>query len=107
MAVVFGFEPLEFVVVLVRGSDFAFTLQASTDWPAGIGIELRFSTTTPAESASPIVWPAAISGADATWDLDSTQVAQVIDAGARYVRLRYTEPDGSVLVWMIGVTRVV
>lgn len=109
-AVTFGWEPLEFVVALSRGGDFVFTLEsqingAATPWPAGIGIELRFSTTTPDEDPTPIVWPATITGTNASWDVPATSVAAVLDAPARYARLRYTEADGSKLVWMRGNVR--
>lgn len=102
MALTFGWEPIDFVVSLSRGGDFIFTLESSVAWPVGIEIQLRFSATRPEESVTPIIWPAAISGVFASWDVPATGVAAVLDAQARYVRLRYAEADGSVLMWGKG-----
>lgn len=104
--ITFGWVPLEFTVALARGSDFVFTLIADPTWPAGIAIELRLSVTGPGENPSPTVWPATISGSNASWDVPAAAVGAVIDTGVRFARLRYREPDGSALVWMKGGVRI-
>lgn len=102
MALTFGWEPIDFVVSLSRGGDFLFTLEASVPWPAGIGIQLRFSATRPEESTTPIVWPATVAGNLATWEVSAATVAAVLNTQARYVRLKYTEADGNALIWGKG-----
>ena len=104
MTVAFGWKPPDFVMELAWGGDFVFTLQANQNWPTGIGIELRlYRTPDPSGDLNPIIWPATIVGANASWDVSATQVTNAITQRALYPRLRYSELDGSTLVWMRGI----
>lgn len=59
MSVTLGLSPIEISVVLTRGGDFVATLTADDPWPAGTGVELRFSTS---PTATPTVWTATVDG---------------------------------------------
>lgn len=101
MPIVLGSVPDTLIVELAYGGDFIQTLQSTVAWDDGVAIELRFS----ANSDDPVgayTWPATISGVFATWDVVSTTVALVLNAGASYARLVYTDGSGDVMVWAIG-----
>lgn len=100
MAVTLGLAPIPITVVLVSGSDFKCTLESSEDWPDGFEIELRFSIT--AEETDPIVWPATVDGALATWNVPADEVAAVLAARALHARVRYVEAGGGATIRMLG-----
>lgn len=103
MAVNLGYVPQKLTVTLSEGGDFVSALVASTDWPAGAGIELRLSGGT----AGTVTWPAVVNGARADWEVAYTEVQAVIDAKVSTARLVYTESDsGAVLVWAEGSVHV-
>ncbi len=104
MTVALGFVPIDCTVALSAGGDFSQTLTATPPWPAGTAVELHFSPT-PAEGPSTIVWPATISGANATWNVPAVSVAAVLNAQALYVTIHYVTSIGT-LVWMVGRVRV-
>jgi hypothetical protein len=101
MPIVLGSVPDTLVVQLAYGADFLQTLQAPSAWDDGVSIELHFSANPDAAVAS-FTWPATISGALATWDVVAATAALVLNAGAMYARLVYTDASGDVMVWAAG-----
>lgn len=99
MSVTLGWAPQPFTVNFAVGGDFTAALQSTPPWPAGTVIELRFSALH--DGTAPIVWPATIAGALASWAMTAAQVQAVITANARYARLYYTS-GGTTLLWLIG-----
>jgi hypothetical protein len=102
VTIVLGLTPIAVDVALPRGGDFVAALLSETPWPAGIAIQLRFTT-----GSTAIVWPATIAGPRASWDVPAAQVATLLAAAPTAVRLHYVEPDGTVLVWGRGRVYVV
>lgn len=104
---IFGYQPFEFTLPLSSGSDYSFTLQSTPAWPTGTSIELRFATDIDeSKSTVPVVvWPATITGANATWNVAASNVQIVLDTQARYVKLRYIDSSVNTLVWGKGVVR--
>lgn len=102
MAINLGYVPLRLTVTLAEGGDFVSALVSSVAWPAGTGIELHLSGGTDAM----VTWPATIAGVRADWDVDNSEVQDVIDGKYSTARLIYTESDGTVLIWGEGSVRV-
>jgi hypothetical protein len=98
VTVTLGLQPISLDVALPSDGDFVAALVADQPWPAGVTIELRFSVP---EQAS-VVWTATIAGARASWDVPAAQVQVLADRDPTGVRLRYRDPDGSVLPWGRG-----
>lgn len=104
VAVTLGMNPQDLVVELAAGGDFVAALAATPPWPTGTVLQLRFSSV-PVET-NPIIWPATVAGAVASWSVPAAAVQSVLDVDARYARLHYTASDGSTLIWMSGVIHV-
>lgn len=92
-----GFAALPLTVALAGDADFVAALVAEDGWPAGTQIQMVF----PRSGGTPLVWPAAVAGTTASWDVDQVEVAEVIHAGCRRVRVLYRE-GGTELLWMAG-----
>jgi hypothetical protein len=103
---VFGWEAPEFIMPLYRDSDFTFNLEANPAWPSGIEAEFRFSTTYPNEDENPIVWQASLDDTTLSWDILAAQVNEVIDANAKFIKLKYSSESGRTRLWMKGTVRV-
>jgi hypothetical protein len=101
MPIVLGSVPDTLVVSLAYGADFLQTLLAPSNWDDGVSIELHFSANPDAAVAS-FTWPATITGVSATWDVVASTVALVLNTGASYARLVYTDASGDVIVWATG-----
>lgn len=101
MSVSLGWKPIPLTVVLARGGDFvaSLELEGGETWPDGTVIDLLFTVT---QTSTPIVWSASIDSAVATWDVDATDVAEVLDAHALRARVRLTYSDGTEIIWMAG-----
>ena len=98
MTISLGFKPLPIEVRLARDSDFVSALVADDDWPDGTAIELVFP-----HDGSTTTWPAVVAGDTARWDVPSSQVAALLAANARKVRLHYrATPAGADLLWGVG-----
>lgn len=72
MQIVLGVVPDTLVLNLSYGSPFVASLQNSVNWPNGTVIELRIGA---------VIWPATISGRNASWSKDVTAVNAVAHAG--------------------------
>jgi hypothetical protein len=106
VTVTFGRRPPDFVMELQSDGDFIFGLEASAALPVGITVTFRFYSTWDENAAEPtplFIWPGTVDGAAVTWDVPRQDVAEVLSSGARHVRLRYAEADGSVLPWLRGI----
>jgi hypothetical protein len=101
VAVNLGFVPVPITVSLPVDGDFVAALQASSNWPAGSGVSLKFMGT------GTTTWTATVATNRAQWDKTAAQVASVLATDQRSVELLYTESDGSVLVWGRGSVNVV
>jgi hypothetical protein len=101
MPIVLGSVPDTLTVSLAYGGDFLQTLEAPFNWDVGVAIELHFSTN-PDDPTGAFVWPATITGVFATWDVVAATVGMVLNAGAVYARLVYTDASGDVMVWATG-----
>lgn len=100
MAISLGFTPIPIAVQFSYGGEFVCNLvNHAQPWENGTHIELRFAVS---KTATPIVWPATISGNVAAWDVSATGVQAVIDAEAWVARLHYIDPSGNDLVWGVG-----
>lgn len=102
MSVTLGLSPIEISVVLAHGGDFVATLTADDPWPAGTGVELRFSTS---PTATPTVWTATVDGAaDASTNLATLAATQVLaSSGATGTRPVTTSPGPTNwLAWSIA-----
>lgn len=99
MSFTLGYTPEKFKLALTAGSDFfsALTRSDGASWPDGTQLVLEFDT-----GAS---WPAALSGATATWDIDQDVVDAVIAARPRKVRLWYVDGETR-LLWAQGAPAV-
>lgn len=97
--IVLGFEPYPIQVNLARDASFTATIRSDEPWPAGVAIELRFSVS---DTAPPVVWPAALEGGDATWDVPASAVAAVLETRARHARLIYGTDNGDSYLWGRG-----
>lgn len=102
MAINLGYVPQRLTVTLAEGGDFVSALVSSVAWPVGTGIKLELSGGTEAM----VTWDATVSGTRADWDVDNTEVQDVITGKYSTARLIYTEADGTVLVWGEGSVRV-
>lgn len=94
----------DLTVVLPVGASFIATLTATTPWPANTIIELHFMNDL---ADIPVVWSAAISDTDATFNVSTDQVQTVVDARLSIARLIYNPGDTGALLWAQGVTRYV
>jgi hypothetical protein len=102
VSVTFGWKQPTFTIELQYDGDFLFTLHATASWPVGSQIEFRFHRTPdPRDDTDPIIWAATVAGADATWEVDNAMVREVLDAVAKYPRLRYAA-QGRTIAWMRG-----
>lgn len=98
MAINLGYVPIPLTVTLVTDGDFLSTLVASTPWPAGTMIQLRFATT----ADTPTVWAATVAGTNAAWDVPAATVNTLLGLQPGQVVLRYAEADGTSIVWGKG-----
>ena len=103
MAINLGNEPEQLRVVLSADGDFLSTLISCDGWPEGAVISLKFVAPSGDVAAS---WPATIDGDRAYWDVPAADVAEVIEAKARVVRLHYVDGEGNDLLWARGQTVV-
>jgi hypothetical protein len=94
----------DLTVIIPVGASYVATLTASTPWPTGTAIELHFMNDL---SDVPVVWAATISGSDATFDIDTTQVQLVVDARLSIARLIYNPGGTGALLWAHGTARYV
>ena len=98
MTISLGFKPLPLEVRLARDSDFVCSLVAEAGWPEGVEIELVFP-----HDGSTTTWLATIDGDTASWKIPHAQVAALLAANARKVRLHYRDTAGSGdLLWGVG-----
>lgn len=98
MTLTLGADVDDLTVRLTRGADFHTTLR-NTDgpWPTGTTISLRFGpTSTPTHT-----WDATITGADAVFDIDKTDVDAVLAASTPKARLYYVNGDIE-MCWAAG-----
>lgn len=94
MSITLGSVPENLTVVLTKDADFFTTLQnADGDWPIGAQVQLIFQDGT--------VWEAGISGPDAVFSIDSSQVNLIIDLKPRFVKLFYRE-GLTEICWALG-----
>lgn len=96
MTFTLGYTPEKFKLIVASGSDFFSSLRRSddTDWPESSLVTLDFG--------NEMQWDATLDGPTATWDVDQAEVAAVIAAKPKKVRLWYV--DGEVrLLWASGV----
>jgi hypothetical protein len=91
-----GFEPEPMQLNLSADADFVCRLVAEDGWPEGTQIELRFPV-----AGSTTVWAATIDGTDAAWNVPAADVAVLVGARPRTVRLHYRS-SGSDLLWARG-----
>lgn len=101
MAVTLGLVPFDLNVELAADADFVSTITNNVgDWADGTAIELRLSASS--SGSSPTVWAATVSGSDASWIVDKTDVATALSAGVGYARLHYIDAAGDDLLWGKG-----
>lgn len=99
MTIQLGTIPENLRVHLAADADFVASMTSTTGtWP-GTGVTLELIDPMGTVVAS---WPATISGAVASWDVDAAEVAPVVAAGVRTARLHYTDSAGSDLLWARG-----
>lgn len=105
MTVTFGRRLPEFTLELQYDGDFDFELEASIALPVGASAEFRFHhQADPTDDPIPVfIWPAVVSGIQVVWGVPREDVADVLDSGARHVRLRYGEASGATRAWMRGI----
>lgn len=93
-----GYRATTLNVALADDTDFVSALVATEAWPVGTAITLEFLPV----GQSPIAWPATIDDTRASWHVPAATVAPILASAVREVRLRYTDADGTVLVWAHG-----
>ena len=97
MSISLGYDPIPLKVHLARDSDFVATLLAEDGWADGTRIELRFLL-----RGATVVWAATVDGTDASWHVPAADVAALVGADPRGVRLHYLSGDGADLLWARG-----
>ncbi len=101
MAVTLGVVPFDLNVQLAPDADFTSSITNNAgNWAGGTAIELRLSASS--AGTSPTVWPATITGAVASWEVDKALVATALAAGVSYARLHYIDPASHDLLWGKG-----
>lgn len=99
MAISLGNAPEDLRVELSADGDFLSTLiSCDGEWPEGVAITLKFATL----SGDEVSWPATIDGDRAYWDVPAADVAEVVAANTRLVRLHYADAEGNDLLWARG-----
>lgn len=84
----FGFIPEPGTMFLSQYSDFVSEIVSETgSWPDNASIEFRYL---PNNITTWTVWPATITGATASWDVDAATVAALLASGVTQYRLFYT-----------------
>lgn len=99
-----GTDPDSLIVVLPKNADFKATLRNITsptdhtpvNWPAGTAIQLRFGS-----SATPVMWAATVTGADAVFNVDKAVVAPLRASETKVARLYYVNGTDDIL-WAEG-----
>lgn len=89
-----GWDPPSGSLLLPVGGPFSAALESSTDWPAGMAIDLHFTG-----DETPITWQATIVGTRASWDQTIAEVAAVLGSENRSVALRGTPSGGEPAPW--------
>jgi len=101
MAVTLGLVPFDLNVELAADADFASTITNNVgNWAVGTVIELRLSASS--SGSTPTVWPATITGANASWEVNKSSVATALAAGVSYARLHYIDAAAEDLLWGKG-----
>jgi hypothetical protein len=98
-----GVDPDDLTVYLVYGGGFYQSLEASQPWPDGVALQLLFATASKTADAA-FTWSATFDGVFASWAETPADVQAVLDGGATYVRLIYTDADGDDIPWSVGRT---
>lgn len=94
MSITLGTVPENLTVVLTKDADFFTTLEnADGNWPSGATIQLIFEDGT--------IWDSVISGENATFSIDATEVNLIIDLKPRTVKLFYKEGTTEIC-WALG-----
>lgn len=91
--VTLGYSPTQMRLLLTAGADFVTTLVSQDgDWPATAAITIEVGTAT---------WTATLTGPEARFDVDQTEVDAVIAQTPRSFRLWYTDGEAR-LMWGRG-----
>lgn len=90
-----GYAPQEFTVLLTPGADFVsgLTTRDGSPWPDGITVTLDLGTGH--------VWPATVSGASLSWDVDAALVDAALADNPPRARLWYALAETR-LLWATG-----
>lgn len=98
-----GFDPDDLTVNLFYGAGFYQSLESNQVWPDGAALALEFAVASKSSVAA-FTWAATFDGVFATWAEDDAAVQAVLDAGASYTRLVYTDAEGNDIGWATGRT---